>query len=508
MATSDNKRLAKNTGFLYIRLLFNLSVALYTSRIVIKELGASDYGIYGVVGGIVTMFTVLSYAMTSSIGRFLSVDLAKGDTGHLRKVFSTSVIIQLLLSLIVLIIIETAGVWFVNYKMVIAPERLTAANWVLQCAVVTFILNMVSIPYNAAIVSHEKMNAFAYISILETTLKLGIAYFLALKIYDSLITYAVLTMLCAVIIRSVYASYCTRNFQECKFEFTFERNIFSDLFSFSGWNFIGAMASALKNQGVNILMNLFFGTIINASQSLANQILVAVQSFAQNFMTALNPQIIKSYSVEDMSRTRSLVMTGARLSFYLLLTLSIPIIVTAPQLMHLWLTDVPESAVLFVRMVLILGMSDMLSNTLLTANQASGDIKKYQLIVGTLQLLNFPIIYIAYKCGASAVAAYYIGIIISQISLFVRVYLVKGYIGLGFMEYVNNVYWRSLGVSIASFLPIYFLYSWVPQNIWGILITGFISVCWTLAIASTLGCTASERNTLGNYLQKFMNKKH
>lgn len=506
MSTSDNKRLAKNTGFLYIRLLFNLTVTLYTSRVVMKELGASDFGIYGVVGGIVTLFAFLTNSMTSAIGRFLTVDLAKGQLDRLRKVFSTSINIQLVLSFAVLLIIETVGVWFLNNKMVIAPERLVAANWVLQCAGVTFLLNMVSIPYNAAIIAHEKMDAFAYISILETSLKLVVAFLLAIKIYDSLIMYAVLTMICAVIIRFVYAGYCNRHFDECKYEFIFDKVIFKDIFAFSGWNFIGSIAAALRQQGVNVLMNLFFGTIVNAAQGLATQVLSSVQQFGQNFMTALNPQIIKSYATDDLARTRMLVMTGARLSFYLLLALSTPVIVTAPDLMRIWLTTVPGPTVLFVRLSLIIGMSDILSHSMLIANHATGKVKKYQLVVGGLQLSIFPIVYIAYKLGASAASSYYICLIISQISLFARIILVRKNLEMGFMEYINNVYWRVLVVGIITFLPIYYLYSWLPHNIWGILILGVVSVCWSLAIAATLGCTSAERTTLGNYLYKFMNK--
>lgn len=506
MGSSDNKRLVKNTGFLYIRMLFNLSVTLYTSRVVVDQLGASDYGIYTVVGGLVTLFMLLSNAMTSSISRFLTFDLAKNETDHLRKIFSTSVNIQFLLSFFVILVIETAGVWFLNYRMEIPPGRMVAANWVLQCAMLTFVLNMISIPYNSAIIAHEKMNAFAYISILETLLKLGVAFLLAFKIYDSLITYAILTALTAVIIRMIYGIYCTRHFNECKYEFVFEKKIFKEIFSFSGWNFIGAISGALRNQGVSILINLFFGTLINAAQGLATNVSGAVQSFSLNFMTALNPQIIKSFAIGNLDRTKTLVMGGARMAFFLLLTLSIPIIVSTDQLMRLWLVDVPELTVIFVRLVLILGLSDSLSNTLLTANQATGDIKIYQIVVGGIQLMNFPFVYFAYKFGMPAQSSYIIAIILSQIALFVRIFILRNKIQISISEFLNNVYWRVMVVSFLSFLPIYYLYNSFPFNFLNLLWCSFISAILTISLTLLIGCTSAEREMIGFYIKKIINK--
>lgn len=507
MGSSDNKRLAKNTGFLFFRMLLLMLVALYTSSIVVRELGANDYGIYGVVGGLVTMFSLLSAAMTSSITRFLSFDLTKGSPEHLKKIFSTSVNIQIILSLGVLIVIETFGVWFLNNRMDILPQRLPAANWVLQCAALTFLLNMISIPYNAAIIAHERMNAFAYISILESLLKLGIALFLALKIYDSLIVYAVLTALAALLVRMIYGMYCVRHFAECRHEWAFDKNVFKEIFSFSGWNFIGSISAALRNQGVNILMNLFFGTLVNAAQGIANQIYVVAQSFTTNFMTALNPQIIKSYASGNLEHTDNLIMTGVRLSYFLLMLLSIPIIIATPLLLNIWLSRiVPDQTVVFVRLVLIFGLSETLSYTLQTANQATGDIKKYQLVVGGLQLLNFPLVYVAYKLGAEPAISYIIAIVLSQIALFARLIILRPRLNLKISTYLNNVYWRVILVSLLCYVPLNVLYQSLPANIWGILLISVITVAWGGGLILVLGCTRSEREMIYSFIGKYLKR--
>ncbi len=502
MITSDNKRLAKNTGLLYIRMLFNLAVMLYTSRVVVAQLGVEDFGIYNVVGGLVTMFTILSNTMTASVSRFLTYDLAKENSVRLQKIFSSSVNIQLILSFIVLIGIETVGVWFLNSEMNIKPERMYAANWVLQCSAFTFVLNMISIPYNASIIAHEKMGAFAYISILETVLKLGVALFLAFKIYDSLIVYAVLTLLVALIIRLIYGFYCSRHFEECHYRPVIEKGVFKEIFSFSGWSFIGAIAGVLRNQGVNILMNIFFGTIINAARALAMIVYNALNGFTTNFMTAINPQIIKSYATGNLNRTNILVLIGSRFSYFLLMVISIPIILRTPQILGLWLTTVPEDTVMFIRLVLALGLSDALSNAFLTANQATGKIKTYQLVIGGLQLLNFPLVYIAYKLGASVLSAYYLEILISQICLFSRVFIVGPTINLNFKEFMKSIYFRVILVSIVAFVPLIYINNIIFSNFWGLLLTTLICVIWSGMVVFILGCSTKEREGVLNYIKK------
>ena len=305
--SQNNKRIAKNTLLLYVRMLFMMAVNLYTSRVVLNALGVEDFGIYNVVGGVVAMFSVISGSLSAAISRFITYELGKGNNDRLNKIFSASVTIQLLLSLIIVILVESIGVWFLNVKMSIPTDRMLAANWVLQFSIATFVINLVSVPYNAAIIAHERMSAFAYISILEALGKLAIAYLIVVSPMDRLIFYALLMCSVAVIVRAVYGYYCKRHFAECTYHFHWDREILKKMFGFAGWNFIGASSAVLRDQGGNIIINLFAGPAVNAARGIAGQVNNAVTGFVSNFMTALNPQITKSYASGDREYMMTLI---------------------------------------------------------------------------------------------------------------------------------------------------------------------------------------------------------
>ena len=296
LQSNNNKRIAKNTLLLYFRMLLMMLVSLYTSRVVLKALGVEDYGIYNVVGGVVAMFSVLSGSLSTAISRFLNFELGKEDKKGLEKVFSSSVTIQFGLSLIVLLLAETIGLWFLNNKMVLPEDRVYAANWVFQLSLITFVLNLISIPYNAAIVAHERMSAFAYISIMEAVGKLLVAYIIVMSPIDRLIMYSVMLTGIAGFIRIAYGIYCKRNFEECRYHYIYDKTLLYKMFKFAGWNFIGASSSILRDQGGNIVINLFCGPAVNAARAIASQVNIAINSFVSNFMIALNPQITKSYA--------------------------------------------------------------------------------------------------------------------------------------------------------------------------------------------------------------------
>ena len=288
--TSDNnKRIAKNTLLLYFRMLFMMVVSLYTSRVILNALGVEDFGIYNVVGGVVAMFTVISGSLSAAISRFITYELGKGDQSKLNRIFSASVTIQLLLSLIIVVLIESVGVWFLNAKMTIPINRIVAGNWVLQFSVITFVLNLVSVPYNAAIIAHEKMVAFAYISILEVVGQLLIALLIDFSPIDRLVFYALLMCVVAIIVRVAYGLYCKRNFEECTYHWHWDKDILCTMFSFAGWNFIGATSAILRDQGGNIVINLFCGPTVNAAKGISMQVNSAITAFVRNFMTALKP---------------------------------------------------------------------------------------------------------------------------------------------------------------------------------------------------------------------------
>ena len=341
----NNRRIAKNTLLLYFRMLLTMIVSLYTSRVVLNTLGIEDYGIYNVVGGVVAMFSVISGSLSAAITRFITFELGVGNKESLNKVFSSSVTIQIGLALIIVILAEVVGVWFLNVKMNIPDERMVAANWVFQFSLLTFAISLISVPYNACIIAHEKMSAFAYISIFEAAGKLGVAFLIAVSPIDRLIFYAILICCIAIIIRLVYGIYCKRNFEECSYHFIYDGYLLKRMFGFAGWNFLGAASWVLSNHGGNIVINLFCGPAVNAARGIATRVTSAVQGFSQNFMTALNPQITKSYASGDWQYMMTLIYQGARLSFYMLLLISLPVLLNTHYLLEIWLKVVPEHAV-------------------------------------------------------------------------------------------------------------------------------------------------------------------
>lgn len=452
---ANNKRIAKNTLMLYFRMLFTMAVSLFTSRVVLNTLGVEDYGIYNVVGGVVSMFSIISGSLSAAISRFITVELAKGDADKLRKTFSASVTIQLLLSLIIVVLIESIGVWFLNAKMVIPAERMDAANWVLQFSIVTFVINLISVPYNATIIAHEKMSAFAYISILEVVCKLVIVYLLKISPIDRLVFYAILMCAVSVIIRLVYGYYCNRHFAECKFSFRFDKDLLKRMFSFAGWNFIGASSAVLRDQGGNIIINLFGGPAVNAARGIAMQVNHAIVGFSNNFMTALNPQITKSYASGEQDYMMKLIFRGARFSFYMLLFLSLPVLVSTHYILSVWLGIVPEHSVLFVRLALIFAMSESISSPLVTAMLATGKIRNYQIVVGGLQMLNLPISYVLLRIGCIPETVMMVAIGLSQCCLAARLVMLRTMIGLSARKYLREVYLNVILVTTAAaVLPI------------------------------------------------------
>lgn len=505
--TSDNnKRIAKNTLLLYFRMLFMMVVSLYTSRVILNALGVEDFGIYNVVGGVVAMFTVISGSLSAAISRFITYELGKGDQSKLNKIFSASVTIQLLLSLIIVVLIESVGVWFLNAKMTIPADRVTAANWVLQFSIITFVINLISVPYNAAIIAHERMSAFAYISILEAIGKLAIAFFIMWSPIDKLIYYAILMCTVAVIVRLTYGHYCKKHFSECTYHFHWDKDILKQMFGFAGWNFIGASSVVFRDQGGNIILNIFFGPTVNAARGIANQVNTAITGFVQNFMTALNPQITKSYASGDGEYMMTLIFQGARLSFYMLLLLSLPVLINTHYILVIWLKIVPEHAVLFVRLILIFAMCESISNPLITAMLATGKIRNYQIVVGGLQLLNLPLSYLCLKTGFVPESILVVAIIISLACLFARLYMLRGMIGLSSILYMKNVFLNVLVVALLSAIIPYMLFCYMKETFFSFIIITLIAVLCTLVVEFYIGCNQKERFFVLNKVRNIKNK--
>lgn len=510
---------------LYCRMVFLLLVGLYTSRVVLAQLGQEDFGVYNAVGGVVALFSVISGALSSAISRFLTFEMgssehdSNGGTERLRQVFRSSVMIQLIIGTTVLVLAELIGVWFLNSKMVIPDGRMGAANWVLQCSIVTFVINLLSVPYNAAIIAHERMKAFAYIGIFEGLAKLGVAFLLATAPIDMLVWYAALMCLVAIAVRGAYSIYCTRSFPECRkgkadaarSESEGTGALMKQMISFAGWNFIGASSAVLRDHGGNILINVFCGPAVNAARGLTTQLSGAVQGFVNNFMTALNPQITKSYASGDTDYLMKIVFRGAKFSFFLLMMISMPLIMNMDFVLDIWLKDVPAHTASFVILALLFAISESLSNPLVTTQLATGNIKKYQIIVGGLQLLNVPVSWTLLAIGLPPEAVLVTAIVISQICLFARLVLLRSMVGLDAAAFMKDVYLRTVPLLfLAAAIPYIIQHGagsewsiWTTMNDWG----GFILsalvclVCSSLAILC-FGLTSEEKEMISSRIFK------
>lgn len=492
--STNNKRIAKNTILLYFRMLLLLVVSLYTSRVILKSLGIEDYGIYNVVGGVIAMFSLLSNSLTSAITRFLNVELGKGNEIRLKNIFCTSINIQAILGFIIIVIAETLGLWFLNEKMVIPENRILAANWVFQFSIFTFFINLISVPYNALIVAHEKMSAFAYISVFEGILKLAIAFLILYNPFDRLIYYALLLAILSICIRILYSTYCKRNFKECTFHFIWDVSILKEMFGFAGWNLIGTSAAVLRDQGGNIIINLFTGPTVNAARGIAMQVNTAVNGFISNFQTALNPQIMKSYASDNRDYLFQLVFQGTRLCFFILLVLALPIIINAPYILHIWLGKYPEHTVYFVQLILLYSLSESLSGPLVTTMLATGRIRNYQLLVGGIQMLNLPVAYVCLKLGMPPETVTVVAIILSVCCEAARLLMLRKMIGLPIKKFLSQVYFNVILVSIISAIFPLWHRAYVDINsIDMFIINLLICICSITLSILYIGCNKDER---------------
>lgn len=505
--SSNSKRIAKNTMLLYVRMLFLMLISLYTSRIILNAMGIVDYGIYNVVGGVVAMFSVLSGSLSAAISRFITFELGKGDSDKLRRVFISSINVQILLIIIITILLEIVGIWFLNHKMIIPLDRMKAANWVFQFSVITFGFHLWSVPYNAAIIAHEKMSAFAYISIFQALAKLAIAFLILKNPFDRLIYYGCLTLLVGIIQRFLYTTYCKRHFVECNYKFAFYKDTTKELFGFAGWNFIGAASAVLRDQGGNLIINLFFGPAVNAARGVAMSVNGAVAGFVTNFMMALNPQITKSYASGDYQYMFGLIFQGARLSYYILLILALPILFTTQYLLDAWLGVVPEHAANFVRLVLIFTMSESLASPLVTAMLATGKIRNYQIIVGGCQLLNLPLSYFFLSCGFPPETVFFVAIGVSVLCEMTRLIMLRGMIHLSVRAFMKNVYLNVIFVTIISMICPYLLTTYVKlNNIGNFVILCLVSLLSAVVSIYVIGCNRDDKDIIHKSVAKLVNR--
>ena len=491
--TSNNTRIAKNTIFLYFRMILLMVVSLYTSRVVLATLGIEDYGIYNVVGGFIGMFAFLNGAMSGCTQRFITIALGKGDEQNLKRVFSTCVITHGMIAIVVFLLAESIGLWFILEKLVIPESRMATAMIVYQCSIVSTIVMIMSFPYNADIIAHEKMSAFAYISIFEAFANLGIVYLLHVVNADKLALYAILLMLVKISVIMIYRIYCKRHFFESGFRWLFDKILLKEMLAFTSWNLFGGIAGTLMGQGINVLLNLFFGPAVNAARGVAVQVQSAVQLFSTNFQTALNPQMMKSYAAGDLQAMHVLLFRSAKFTFMLLLCLMLPLMLEINTVLGLWLKEVPKYTNIFVCLMLCISMVDAVSNPFMTASAATGRVKKYQSIVGSILLLIVPLAYISLKLGAEPYAVFIVHLTIAIIAFIARMLIIRKMIDLSIREYIKNAILPCIKVALPSIFVSLAVKYIFPNGLQYAVIVVITTLVIVLVISYLFGLTDSER---------------
>lgn len=478
-------------------MLISIIVGLYTSRVVLNTLGVNDYGIYNVVGGIVAMLSFLNSALTAASQRFLAFKLGQNDTKALKNIFCTSISIHATLAIIIFILAETIGLWFVNTHLNIESNRMLATNWVYQCSIFTFMLTILSVPYNSCIVAHEHMNAFAYVSILEVILKLLIVYLLFIINYDKLIIYGILTFCVALIIRIIYSMYCKRHFEECTYQFRYDKDLFKKMFSFAGWSVIGNLGFSFKDQAANIILNIFCGTVVNAARGVAMQVNGIVASFSSNFIMALNPQITKLYASKKVQESVELVYTGSRFSFFLLSLIAIPVMINLNYLLKLWLGIVPEYTSAFLQLALISALLNSMAQPLVTALQATGNIKLFQILICITMICELPLAYFILYIGGKPYMAMYPTILVTFIGLFVRFVVLKRLVPNYNLRYFTfSIVIKNIIIGTCCFVISYYIHNLFRINFGTFLLTSCIACLIVMTTIYTFGLTPTERKKI------------
>ena len=470
-----------------------MAISLFTSRVILNTLGVEDYGIYNVVGGVVAMFGFINGSMSSATQRYITFALGKEDKNRLQKVFSTTLQIHTLIAGIIVLLGETIGLWFLYNIIQIPADRMDAAFWILQCSIMSTVIMIISVPYNADIIAHEMISAFAYISILEVILKLAIVYMLVVFPFDKLILFAFLMLAVQLLIRFCYSIYCNRHFEETKYKHVCDKDLFKEMIEFAGWSMFGNLSAVLYGQGLNILLNVFFGPVVNAARAVALQVQNAIQGFVGNFQMAINPQITKTYARGDMSDMHKLMFRSARFSFFLLFFLSLPVLFETNFILTIWLKTVPENTVTFLRITICTSLIYSLANPLIIANQATGKVKKYQAVCGTILLLILPISYVCLLLGCPAYTVFIVHFIIESVTQVARMIMLRPLIGIRLRDYFQHIYAKVLlVVAVSVFLPSLAYFN-MEDNILRFLSVGTLCVISVSASAYILGLSSNER---------------
>lgn len=507
---SNSQRIAKNTAFLYIRMLLMLFVSFFTSRVILQSLGVVDYGIYNVVGGVVSMFSFFNAALSGATARFLSFELGTGNKERLKRTFSSALAIHIVLGIIIVLLIETIGLWFVYNKLNVPEDRLHAAVIVFHISTLTCFLNIMQVPFNASITSHEKMSAFAYISIWDALAKLGVAYALYMFSGDRLILYGCLLVSTTILTNFIYISYCRRNFEECRLSLEVDKSIALPMLKFSGWDLYGNFSVMVRSQGLNVLQNLYFGPIVNASTAVANTVLNAIMGFTDNFLTAIRPQIIKQYAAQQYESFQRLVINSSRYSYYLLLITTLPLLIEAEYAMGIWLKEVPQYAVVFCQLSIVNNWISILYRSIVISISATGQVKRISIINGTIYLLVLPASYIMLEMGFGPTVPFILNIIFlfvghTVFSMLTVKKLIPFFEIKGFFRSV--LFKCSIVTAIAVPLPL-IVHSILPTTFLRFILVCSIAIIWTALIIYIIGIGTNERKTLKSLIMNKILKHH
>lgn len=490
----SNKRIIKNTIGLYFRMLVTMAFGIYSSRIILLELGIVDYGIYNAVGGFVTMFAFINSSLASSTSRFLTFHLGVGNQKELKRLFSQCLSIQVIFALIIFILFEVIGLWFILTQMIIPVERMTAAIWVSQMSLATIIVSIINIPFSASIISHERMFAFAWIAILDAAVQLFIALCLSISTSDKLILFSILTFISILVNELITMIYCFRKFPETNFRLIWDKKIANKILSFAGWSTFGNLSSVMMTQGINTLLNMFFGPAVNTGRGIALKVQGIVTRFVGGFQTALNPQITKTYAAGEINNMHKLIFASSKLSFFLLLLLSLPIIIHAPYILRLWLTIVPDYSVQFFRIIILISFIDALAGPFIIAANATGKIKTYQELVGCCLLLIVPISYVVLRLGAPPISVFIVHLICSSAAQLIRLWLLRKMISISLFQYAQKVIIPIIMVSFCSVVvSIVIFHFFCNQNFAHFILFLILTLLSTLFFVYVLGLNHYEK---------------
>lgn len=488
---------------LYIRMGLVMLISLYVSRVVLKVLGEDDYGIYNVVGGVVVMFSFLSRTLASASQRYFAFELGRGDHEKLNRIFNINLLLFCIVIGVIVVLAETVGLWFLHNKMTIPADRMYAANWIYQFSILSFCTNLIAIPYQAVIIAREKMHFYAFVGIMEALLNLAFALMLGLLEWnaDRLIIYGALMLVVHIITNSGYVFVSRKRFEETKIKYYWEKEQVREIVSYSGWNLFGAVASVVRSQGINLLINVFFSPAINAARGLSYQVNNALNQFASNFYTAVRPQVTKYYAQGDKSATFSLVFSSSKYAYYLVALFAIPVLAFHKEVLDLWLADVPDHTNSFLILVLIVGLIDSISNPLMTLSQATGKVKLYQSVVGGIMIMNLPISWILLCWGYPAEVTLYVAITMSIIALFARLLILRSSCAFPVMSYCKKVLFRLLVTTIiAVLIALVLKWFFIDSDIIVTFFVFVLSVLFSLLTIYVIGFTKHERTIVKEFL--------